>query len=313
MPPPSLAVRVPGSTSNLGPGFDLLGLALELYLDVEVTGPAAGPSSERIEACGEAASWPARGDLLLSALEHGAQRLGAEIPPVALRVRSQVPLERGLGSSGAALVAGLVLARELCAATATDAELLTWAHELEGHPDNITAALLGGCTLSLPGPDGLVAIRQAVHPSIRFAVAWPRRPLPTAAARRALPSLVPFADAVENPRRLACLLEGLRSADARLLELGGEDRLHVRHRLPLVPGAERALAAAREAGAWIATLSGSGSALIALADESRVQGAADALQRELARCDDQVVARVIALETRGARIVRGTLEDLERT
>src|SRR5205085_286756 len=113
------------------------------------------------------------------------------------------------------------------------------------------------------------------------------------AARGVLPRTVPFADAVENPRRLALLLEGLRRADPELLALGGEDRLHVRHRLPLIPGGAEALAAARESGAWLATISGSGSALVALGPRARREAIAEALRVELARADGEAHARVV--------------------
>lgn len=301
---PQLSVRVPASTSNLGPGFDLLGLALDLHLEVECLGPAAGPESELQEFGGEARDWPREGDLLRTSLARGAQRLGLSLPPLALRVRSQIPLERGLGSSGAAIVAGLVLARELAARHVDERELLAWAFELEGHPDNVTPALLGGCTLSLPTPRGLKAIAQRVHPSIRVAVAWPAQRLGTRAARSVLPARVPFADAVENPRRLALLLEGLREGDPELLELGGEDRLHVPYRMPLIRGAERALAAARGAGAWLATLSGSGSGLVALGGAERIAAVAEAMRSAFAEQDAEAQACVVAIATRGAQVDR---------
>src|SRR6185369_11065728 len=123
----------------------------------------------------------------------------------------------------------------------------------------------GGCTLSVPLPNGRVkVVRQKLHPDLGFALAWPSKGLATPAARKALPANVPFGDAVENPRRLALLLEGLRTADPELLALGVEDRLHVPYRLPLIAGAKEALEAARASGAWLATISGSGSGLFAI-------------------------------------------------
>ena len=305
MATPPLVARVPASTSNLGPGFDALGLALDLAVEVELSGPAAGGRTARVESCGAAEGWPEQGDLVVAALELGAARLGLELGPVALRARSEVPLERGLGSSGAAVVAGLVLARALAGRDVPDEELLGWALELEGHPDNVTPALLGGCTLSVPESSGVVFVRQPVHASIRVAIAWPDACVSTREAREVLPREVPLEDAVENARRLALLLEGLRSGDPRLLALGVEDHLHVRHRLPLVPGGERAILAAREAGAWLATLSGSGSALVALADEARVGGVAVAMRAVLARANASAEGRVVAIDREGARVREG--------
>jgi homoserine kinase len=121
--------------------------------------------------------------------------------------------------------------------------------ELEGHPDNVVASLRGGATLAVPqeGAPPLV-LDLDVHPTLGWAVAWPRAPLPTPLARRALPAEVPFADAVENPRRLALLLRGLATGDPELVAAGVQDRLHERYRLPLVPGAAEALAAAAGPG-----------------------------------------------------------------
>ncbi len=297
---PHPTLRVPASTSNLGPGFDLLGLALDLPLTVTVLGEHDGPAPALVRTRGEAQGWPREGELLCRALELGARRLGLASAPLALEVHSDIPLERGFGSSGAAIVAGLVLASRLAGRAVQARESLGWALELEGHPDNVTPALLGGCTLSVPTARGLVWLRQEVHASIRIALAWPRRTLPTREARRVLPTTVPFADAVENPRRLALLLEGLRSADPECLGLGGEDRLHVPYRVGLIPGAGEALRAARDAGAWLATLSGSGSGLVALADGARVEAVADALRAELERAEPGAQARVVAIDTLGA-------------
>ena len=126
-------------------------------------------------------------------------------------------------------------------------------------------------------------MRQELHPSIGFAAAWPRAPLPTPLARSVLPHEVPFLDAVDNPRRLAALLEGLRKGDADLVAHGTHEHLHVRHRAPLIPGATLAMEAARAAGAWSATISGSGSTVIAICERTEATRLAavlaDALER----------------------------------
>ncbi len=275
-PPTPLRVRVPASTSNLGPGFDQLGLALELWLEVEVAGPASGHRHEWLELGGEAASWPLEANRLLLALDAGRERLGLAATPLALRVRSEIPLRRGLGSSGAAVAAGLLLAAALAGEEAPErAALAALGTELEGHPDNVTASLLGGCTLGVPLEDGtLRVVRPPLAEGLLVGVAWPSTPLDTGTARGALPEAVPLADAVHATRRLALLLEGLRTGEPALLAAGGEDRLHTPFRLPLIAGAEEALAAARAAGAPLAAISGSGSALVALAVEEGVTAGA---------------------------------------
>jgi homoserine kinase len=293
--PTALQVVVPASTSNLGPGFDFLGLALSLYLEVRVLGAAIGERHEIAEALGTAASWPSgAANHFLRAFDTAAERLGVRCGALRFAARSEIPIARGLGSSGAAVAAGLGLASRMAERPASTEDLLAWGLEIEGHPDNSSAALLGGCTLSVPLPGGRVrVVQQPLHADLAFAVAWPSQGFPTPIARSVLPAQVPFADAVENPRRLALLLEGLRTADPDLLALGGEDRLHVPYRLPRIPGAAGALDAARAAGAWLATISGSGSGLVAIGPHDRIASIAAEMQRALRANDPGAEGRVV--------------------
>jgi len=306
---PPLRVRVPASTSNLGPGFDQLGLALELYLEVELE-PVPGPPGLTWGALeGEAASWPRSGNLLTAALEAGAG--GGPLPGAArLHVRSEVPAGRGLGSSGAAVAAGLCLGRSWSGSGepldhGTRLVLAERGLELEGHPDNVTASLFGGCTLGVPLPDGsLRMVQQALHPELLFAVAWPSSPLATERARAALPSSLPLDSVVWNTRRLSLLLEGLRRGDRELLALGVDDRLHSAWRLPLIPGAGAALDAAREAGAWLTAISGAGSALVAATDDpAHGEQLLAALLSALEAENDWARGRVLRADARGAQLV----------
>lgn len=273
-------MRVPASTSNLGPGFDCLGLALGLGLEVRAT-PIAGTRHELVRSGEGLAELPgAECDLVLASFE----RLGGASLSGRFRfeVSSEIPVGRGLGSSGAAIVAGALLARSIAGLALADAELLASCVELEGHPDNVAAALCGGLTLcARTSPGEWTVLSPPLSPAVGFAVAWPAQPLETARARAVLPASVPFSHASENPRRLAFLLEGLRRGDPRLLAFGGEERLHVAHRLPLLPGAERALAAGRAAGAWLTTLSGAGSGLVALGPAQAMDPIAQAMAAEL--------------------------------
>lgn len=303
-----LGVRVPASTSNLGPGFDQLGLALELFLEVELREPIEGPRHEfgQLEGC--ASQWPAGPNLLFEAFDLGrsarsrAQRFRFD-------VRSEIPICRGLGSSGAAVAAGLLLARAIEAPAADDLgpaerrRLAALGLDLEGHPDNLTASLLGGCTLGVPLPGGeLQVVEHPLHAGLVFSLAWPSTTLSTERARAALPSSFTLEDLVWNTRRLSLLLAGLSTGDPTLLRLGAEDRLHTAYRLPLIPGAERALAAAREAGAWMSAISGSGSGLIAVQDDrARAQEIAAAMARELERENEWAEARALGPARDGAQ------------
>ncbi len=298
-----LSVRVPASTSNLGPGFDLLGLCLSLYLEVELE---LGESGERhAELEGEARGWPApRECAFFRAFDHALAALHEPLVGVRVRARSEIPIGRGFGSSGAAVAAGLLLANELAREQAPRERLVEWGLELEGHPDNSTASLLGGCTLALPHDKGVRVVPVEVHPSIGFALAWPATALETSAARRVLPRKVPFRDAIENPRRLAMLVAGLQNGEPELLRLGEEDRLHVRHRLPLVRGGERALEAARKAGAWLATISGSGSGRGALGSRAGVAGIVEGMRGVLEEADGPAGGCVVEVVREAPRVVR---------
>lgn len=296
-------VRVPASTSNLGPGFDLVGLAVTLYLDVELRrGESREPTLDLTD--GSVAQWPPLADnLLLRGFRRGCELSGAAETRATLIPRSAIPLSRGLGSSGAAVVAGLLLGASVGPREVERATLLAHAIELEGHPDNATPALLGGCVLALAvANEAPAVVRVSPHPSLAFAVAWPAVPLETKFARSILPRTVPFADAVENPRRLALLLEGLRTGDARLLGLGAEDRLHVPYRLPHIPGGITALDAARAAGAWLATVSGSGSALFAIASHDAIAEVANAMKLALHAAAPPASAHVVELAHDAPRV-----------
>ncbi|MCP5023489.1 MAG: homoserine kinase, partial [bacterium] len=261
-------VRLPSSTSNLGPGFDLLGLCLDLYLTVEFSCDDSGEMLDRFaEMGGQAAGLPQGPEnLVLRAFHALHAHEGRPVPSGRLwSMGSQIPVARGLGSSGAATAAGLLLA---CQALDIDPEahqdtLIQLGTRLEGHPDNVVASLLGGCVLTVQSSPSFRVIRQEIHPDLAFAVAWGNTPLPTALARKNLPTQVPFEQALDQPRRLVALLEGLRTADPMLLRHARTEHLHEHARLPLIPGGAEALAAAHEAGAYLATISGSGSSLVA--------------------------------------------------
>ena len=284
----SLQVRVPASTSNLGPGFDFLGLAIGLFLDATATrGRNRSKGEHRVEYSAAAAppSWDPSEDLVLRTLAAFEARTGRELDALDVEIHSRIPVGRGFGSSGAAVAAALLLANGLDLDPVGTDTLLQLALQLEGHPDNGTASLLGGCTAAVPTPGEpggeLTVIQPPVHESLHLAVAWPQTPLFTPKARAALPRDVPFADAVENPRRLALLLEGLRTGDPQLLRLGVSDRLHERFRRALIPGADAAIQAAYDAGAMAACLSGAGSGLVAFGAQEVVSAASEAMSSEL--------------------------------
>ncbi|HID85374.1 MAG TPA: homoserine kinase [Anaerolineaceae bacterium] len=273
-----IVVRVPATTANLGPGFDVLGLALDLWNEVAFTveEEAAGAPG-RWEAVNEgfgAAHLPTdAAHLALRAFRAVFERLGRPLPArVYLHARNAIPVASGLGSSAAAVVAGVLAANAALGEPMAVPALLALATALEGHPDNVVPALLGGLTAAWMGQGGApqalaLPLAPAWQDRAWLAVAVPQVALRTVEARRALPAQVPHADAVFNLSRLAVLLEALRLGREDWLAEGVEDRLHQPYRWPLLPGAEAVRRAALEAGAVAVALSGAGPGVVAFAPQ----------------------------------------------
>lgn len=257
------AVRVPCSTSNLGAGFDCLGLAFNRYIEAAFL---PGDTPLRIRRAGTLAALdiPLADDILATSFLAELRRRGSHAAGGTLLVTSAVPVGRGLGSSGAAAVAGIALATAACAGTLDRDDALALAVVAEGHPDNAAPSLFGGLVAVATGVMGVPrAMRLPLSPTIGWAFAAPDATVSTQQARAALPADVTHGAAVRSAARMAALTYGLANADAAAVASGFDDELHVPYRLPLIPGAADAMAAAASAGAWACTISGSGSGLVA--------------------------------------------------
>ncbi len=268
-------VRVPCSTSNLGSGFDTLGLALNRYLTAELE-PGVGALEVVRTGTLEGLSVAPGKDLLVTALTHGLEESGAQLAGV-LRVHSEIPVAQGLGSSAAALVAGYHLGQACLGWEPEQEAAFQFAAEHEGHGDNAAPCALGGFRAVVPGPTGQRQLRLELSESVGFAYAAPPVLVSTEAARSALPKRIPHARAVESLGRITTLLVGMGTGDPALIRSGIEDRLHVPYRLPFIPGGEEALEGAYKAGAWGVTVSGSGSGLIALCAPGDAEHIADVM------------------------------------
>ena len=261
-----ITVRVPATSANLGPGFDCLGLALELCNEVTADTDAPPGVSWEGEGTGEL---PTDGsDMVSRAIAFALERSDAPPPPpVAIHARNAIPLERGLGSSSAAAVAGIVLAGALTGRDPAPDRVFDLASAFEGHPDNAAAAVFGGVTIAAgAGPP----VRLDPHPGLRPVVLVPGRVrLATDRARRALPGTVPMRDAVANLQHTALAVVAL-TRDPALLARALEDRLHQRARLALVPEVRAVFDRLREAGVPVC-VSGAGPSLLAFrSDEAPV-------------------------------------------
>ena len=259
---PLATIVVPGSTSNLGPGFDTLGLALELTLVVDVL---AVVDDDRGEVrCAFTGPVPDGENLIATGFSAVARHAGAtSLPSLDVRVTCDIPPGAGLGSSAAALVAGGRLAALVT--PGVDAQrILDVATAIEGHPDNVAASIHGGLVASLTEPDGTVRAVSMPWPSdLRLVVATPQMPLATRTARAVLPAQVSRADAVHNLQRLAVLLGALTTGRYDVLPAAFADRLHQPHRQTLVPGFAEALQA-RADGLVAVFLSGAGPSVAAV-------------------------------------------------
>ena len=221
-PPKALLLRVPASTSNLGPGFDAFGVALNLALRVRWE-PAEKLELSRRGALAESVL-PVGKDPVLRGLRRAAMLVGHSAPAGRITVDASFAPGRGLGASGAGLVAGLLLGNRLCGGELEDGALLDEAIQLEGHPENATASLLGGSHWSLQDADKRwLHLPVSLHKDLRFLVVVPPYPLATQRAREVLPSSVGFARAAAQARRTPVLLEGLRQLDPQLIRCGIRD------------------------------------------------------------------------------------------
>jgi homoserine kinase len=265
-----VVIRVPATTANLGPGFDALGLSLSLYNRLEVE-RIAGPENPRlvVETRGEGAErLPAdETNLAYRAFCRVFEKTGGSAPPVRMVSEIQIPLSRGLGSSAAAVVGGLIAGNELAGRPLPREELLHLGTAMEGHPDNVAPALFGGFTIACLAEDSLAWARLEPPAALRAVLVIPDREVPTAEARSVLPDVVPRRDAVLNVGRTALLVGAFATGNLGLLPAAMRDRLHEPYRAGLIPGVLEALEAARAAGALGAALSGAGSTLLALATD----------------------------------------------
>lgn len=308
-PTEPVLVRTPATSANLGPGFDSLGLALSLYDDVEVALTAGGLSIEVDGEGAEVAEWGERHlivkvlrrtfDVLDGLAEAGPDQAMGQPAGIRLRCRNRIPHSRGLGSSSAAIVAGIVAARALHphGHLLDDEAALRLATEIEGHPDNVAPCLAGGLTIAWTAQDGprLVRLESQVGQVVAFV---PQQRLATERARGLLPETVPHGDAAANAGRAALLIAVLTGGlDAAVLLDATEDRLHQDYRAPAMPESAALVARLRAAGVP-AVISGAGPTVLAFTTASQV----DSMGTEVGNGWHE---HPLDVATRGARVVAG--------
>jgi homoserine kinase len=294
-------VRVPATSANLGPGFDTLGLALALYNDV--IAEEADGVSVRVEGQGAGRLSAGADNIVARGVTLAYEAAGRSFKGCDLACVNRIPPSRGLGSSAAAWVGGLVAGNALLGSPLTREHLLAEAARAEGHPDNVAAALLGGLTVSCAGAEGVTAVSLPVDPALTWISLIPEATGSTAEARAVLPPSVPRADAVFNVQRVALLLAGLQAGRHDAVSAALDDRLHQPYRRRLFPWMPAVAAAARAAGALGCVLSGAGPSLLAVVTgDGRAVGAA--MEAALLSAGMRGRAHAFAVDTTGAVVVR---------
>ncbi|MHB1168145.1 MAG: homoserine kinase [Longimicrobiales bacterium] len=291
----SARVRVPASCANVGAGYDCVGFALDRWLTATVTvrdpdrgADNAALSCVRVHRAGSLASLtlPPTEDVVVQGFAAACEAAGRPLPArLDFALDSEIPVARGLGSSSAALVAGALLANRALELGLDRQAIADMCTTLEGHPDNVAPAVFGGAVLGVPiagaGAPRWAFATLEVHATLAFAFVVPAVHVDTAAARAVLPTEVAHDRAVAAVAKGAALVQGLTTGDVALLRTALDDLLHVPYRRHLVPGYADVVAAATAAGAHGATLSGSGSTMVALGPAAHVERIASAMRRAL--------------------------------
>ncbi|MCE2432268.1 MAG: homoserine kinase [Candidatus Latescibacteria bacterium] len=261
-------IRLPGSTANLGPGYDALGMALSIYNYVAVKIRSQPGLSFRIEGEGKGILPADEVNLFYRAAQFTAQRAEKILPGIDIHMHNTVPLARGLGSSSTAIVGGVIAANCLLGEPFSQMEMLDIATAIEGHPDNVSPCLLGGFTASTMNDNRVACVRALPPKELRAVVAIPEFELKTEDARNVLPNTISHRDAVFSTSRACIVTAALITGNFEHLAVGMQDRLHHPYRAKLIPGFDQILAEAVNAGAWGAALSGAGPTLVALTTQN---------------------------------------------
>ncbi len=262
---PSIRIRVPASTSNLGPAFDAVGVALQLYLRVDVARRDGG--SSEIDCSGKDSHLVPRDgtNLIWKTMTEVAEQSGGRLPPFAIRIENEIPITKGLGSSASACLAAAAAADFLCGLDLGREDWLKIATVREGHPDNAAPALFGGLVSSISG-ETILCSRAVFPPDWTIVAVTPDFELETRKARSVLPAQIPYRDAVFNLQRVAFLVSQLNQGRRDGIREAMRDRLHQPYRGPLMPGFQEILDMEDEPGLIGRALSGAGPTVVALAD-----------------------------------------------
>ena len=305
----SITVTVPASTANLGPGFDCIGAALTLYNQFKFTClDSSLPEGVKITVTGTEAALVnlSAENLVYQTFLKYYQYLQQTPPSVAIEIELGVPLARGLGSSATAIVGGLVGANQLAGEPLTQIELMKLAIALEGHPDNVVPALLGGCRLAAKGEDSnsWEICDVPWHTELLPVLAIPNFELSTQAAREVLPTDYSRGDAIFNIAHFGLLLRGLATGKGEWLQAALHDRIHQPYRKTLITGYDAVTSAAMAAGAYGMVISGAGPTLLALVPSPQATAVATAMVAAWQEEGVKAQVHTLSLDNQGTRVLR---------
>jgi len=289
-----ITIKVPATSANLGPGFDALGLALDLWNEIIITPAKEFAVKTNGEGTGRLSS--GKNNLIIRTAQKLAERMGKPLLPFQAECMNQIPLSSGMGSSAATIVTGLLAGNALLENPLSKEEILNLASEMEGHPDNVAPALMGGLVVSTIEEGYVIARQIPIGMDASITIALPDFYISTRQARAALPRRITLKNAVHNISRAILVMESFRTGDLSLLGEVMSDRLHQPYRLKLIPGALSAMEAAKEAGAAAVALSGAGPSLIAFSSKAEA-GIGESMQRAFEAAG--LKARILNLRVSG--------------
>lgn len=297
-----VTARIPASTTNLGPGFDVLGLALELYSTVTLE--ICGTRSEVVVSGVDVDKIPSSPEhIAFQAVETIYQQSG-KVQPKGLRltIANGIPAIRGLGGSGTAILGGLLTANVMCGNPFSRSDLLNFASTLEGHPDNVAASLYGGLVISVQEDKHIHTIQVACDPALHVVLAIPEFTLSTQKARNILPKTVDFSDAIYNISRSSLLVACVATGKLEMLSTAMNDKLHQPYRSTLIPGFDDVVDAAISSGALCTALSGAGPTIAAYCLDN-MQEVGNSMQNAFNQHEIPSEILMLGIDVEGARLI----------
>ena len=309
-----VSVKVPATTANIGPGFDSLGMALPLYNTITIEETVLPGTGIEINVMADSDSIdqisldnvPTDEDsIVYKAIELLYNSIGQTPSELKINIQSNIPVARGLGSSSSVIVGALIAANELLGRPADEVALLSIACEIEGHPDNITPAIVGGLVISSQEDDGSVIYRKLDWPQDwKITVCVPDFELSTDIARSVLPEQVPMKDAVFNLKRMAMFVEAVNTKDSELMKLALQDKLHQPYRMKLVPGLDKIMDNLRHFDSVLGVvLSGAGSSILVISEKNDLDKIRNIVKDTWAEQNIKCNIKTVSVENKGATII----------